>query len=168
MSWSGRCIVSRRTVRQGSIRRARPTGDRRGFPGRTHENDIVLVFVDGKLQELHKTLQGDCSLVFETTGDEIGHSTYKRSMCLMLVKAIYDAAHHEGIRKVRVHYSMGDGYYCTMDADFSLTPLLPGPGGREDAHHGGGRYAGAQKDHTYRRRSGPVPQARHARQGAAF
>lgn len=88
---------------------------------KNHENDIVLVFVDGKLQELHKTLQGDCSLVFETTGDEIGHSTYKRSMCLMLVKAIYDAAHHEGIRKVRVHYSMGDGYYCTMDADFSLT-----------------------------------------------
>lgn len=88
---------------------------------KNHENDIVLVFVDGKLQELHKTLSHDCRLVFETTGDDIGHSTYKRSMCLMLVKAIYDAAHHEGIRKVRIQYSLGDGYYCTMDADFPLT-----------------------------------------------
>lgn len=87
---------------------------------KNHENDIVLVFVNGKLQELHKMLKQDCRMVFETTGDDIGHKTYKRSMCLMLVKAIYDAAGHKGIRKVRIHYSMGDGYYCTLDADFPL------------------------------------------------
>ena len=85
-----------------------------------HDNDIVLVFADGKLQELHKTLEKDSALAFETTGDDIGHKTYKRSMCLMLVKAVYDAADHTGIRKVRIHYSLGDGYYCTVDADFPV------------------------------------------------
>lgn len=83
-----------------------------------YKHDIVLVYINGKLQELHKTLTGDCRMEFETTGDEIGHKTYQRSMCLMLVKAIYDAADHKGIRKVRVLYSIGDGLYCTMDGDF--------------------------------------------------
>lgn len=82
-----------------------------------YENDIVLVYVNGRLQELHKTLQADCRMSFETTGDSIGHKTYKRSMCLMLVKAVYDAAGHKGIRKVRIHYSVSEGYYCTLEGE---------------------------------------------------
>ncbi len=38
-----------------------------------YENDIVLVFVNGKLQELFKKLKSDCTLEFETTAGEIGH-----------------------------------------------------------------------------------------------
>ena len=57
-----------------------------------YDNDIVLVFVDEKLQELYKKLYKDCEIRFVTTGDEIGHKTYRRSMCFMLVKAIYDSA----------------------------------------------------------------------------
>lgn len=45
-----------------------------------YPEDIVLVFVDGKLQELTKQIKGDCVLKFETTADQAGHKTYKRSM----------------------------------------------------------------------------------------
>lgn len=45
-----------------------------------YEHEIVLVFVDGKLQELHKRLKKDCEISFVTTADPIGHEAYKRSM----------------------------------------------------------------------------------------
>ena len=31
-----------------------------------YEDDIVLVFINDRLQELHKTLEGDCVMRFET------------------------------------------------------------------------------------------------------
>ena len=86
-----------------------------------YDHDIVLVIINGKLQELHKSVKMDCVLDFETTAGDMGHKTYKRSMSLMLVKAIYDVAHHEKIKKVRIHYSVSKGYYCTIDGDMELT-----------------------------------------------
>ena len=86
-----------------------------------YQDDIVLVFVDGKLQELAKELKGDCVLRFETTAGQAGHKTYKRSMSLMLVKAVYDVAHHENIEKVRIHYSVSKGYYCTITGNVHVT-----------------------------------------------
>ncbi len=80
-----------------------------------YTDDIVLVFVDGRLQELAKTLKGDCTLSFLTTADHIGHATYIRSMKFMLVKAIYDVCNHKEGMKVRVHFSVSDGLYCTVD-----------------------------------------------------
>lgn len=85
-----------------------------------YEEDIVLIYVDGKLQELRKKLKRDCTLAFETTKGAIGHETYKRSMKLLLVKSVYDVAAREDIRKVRVHFSIGKGYYCTIEGNISL------------------------------------------------
>ena len=34
--------------------------------------NIVLVFINDRLQELHKTLEGDCVMRFETTSGPIG------------------------------------------------------------------------------------------------
>ena len=85
-----------------------------------YEEDIVLIYVDGKLQELRKKLKRDCMLAFETTRGAIGHETYKRSMKLLLVKYVYDVAAREDIRKVRVHFSIGKGYYCTIEGNISL------------------------------------------------
>jgi uridine kinase len=85
-----------------------------------YEDDIVLVFVDGKLQELFKKLKKDCTIRFETTAGEIGHRTYQRSISLMMVKAIYDVAGHDRIRKVRIHFSVSKGYYCTVDGQVTV------------------------------------------------
>ena len=79
-----------------------------------HAYDIVLAFVDGRLQELHKTLKSDCEIRFETTSGAVGHKTYKRSMSFLLVKAIYDVADRASIDKVRIHYSVSKGYYGTI------------------------------------------------------
>ena len=82
-----------------------------------YQHDIVLVFVDGRLQELFKTLETDCELKFVTTADPLGYKSYRRSMSLMLVKAIYDVAEHKNIDKVRIHYSVSTGYYCTIEGN---------------------------------------------------
>lgn len=86
-----------------------------------YPEDIILVFANGKLQELSKKVEEDCVLQFETAAGSAGHKTYKRSMSLMLVKAIYDVAHHTNIEKVRIHYSVSKGYYCTISGNISVT-----------------------------------------------
>ena len=115
------------TLEDGSTREY-PEGTRfleiaKDFQGH-YENDIVLVISDGKLLELYKTLEKDCFLRFLTTGDDIGLKTYRRSMSLMLVKAVYDTAGHDRIRRVRIHYAAGQGYYCTIDGDISLNEVF--------------------------------------------
>lgn len=82
---------------------------------------IVLVMKDGKLCELHKKLKKDGVLEFLTTGDEIGHQTYKRSASLLLLKAIYHVAGHKNIKKITLHYSVDAGYYYTIDGNLEIT-----------------------------------------------
>lgn len=78
------------------------------------EAPVILVMADGKLRELQKKLKGDCTLEFVTTKDHIGFEIYKRTVCLVLLRAIYDVAGKENIEKVMIHYSVGNGYYFTM------------------------------------------------------
>ena len=86
-----------------------------------YEHQIVLVFVGKyRLRELRKCVEEDCELRFVTTGDPIGHATYKRSMCLLLVKAVHDVAGHDKLERVRLHFSVDKGYYCTVEGDVEL------------------------------------------------
>ena len=78
------------------------------------EAPVILVTVNGKLKELHKKLKYDSRIGFVTTKDNIGHQTYKRSACMILLKAIYDIAGKEHVDHVVIHYSVGSGYYFTM------------------------------------------------------
>ena len=85
-----------------------------------YENDIVLVFADGKLRELRKKIKRNCAISFVTTSEEIGIQTYRRSMCLMLVKAVHDVGSQDQVKKVRIHYSVSKGYYCTVEGTLKL------------------------------------------------
>ena len=85
-----------------------------------YENDIVLVFADGKLRELRKKVKRNCAISFVTTSEEIGIQTYRRSMCLMLVKAVHDVGGQDQVKKVRIHYSVSKGYYCTVEGTLKL------------------------------------------------
>jgi len=85
-----------------------------------YEHQIVLGCENYKLFELSKTLRNDCSLKFITTGDSVGNKTYKRSMCLMLVKAIHDICGHENKCNVRIDFSVDKGYYCTVTGDVEV------------------------------------------------
>ncbi len=79
-----------------------------------YEHRIVLGCEGFRLFELKKTLKRDCELKFITTGDSVGNKTYKRSMCLMMVKAIHDICNHDHSCKVRIDFSVDKGYYCTV------------------------------------------------------
>ena len=82
---------------------------------------IVLVFVDQfHLQELRKTVDKDCELKFVTTADPVGYQTYRRSMCFLLVKAVHDAAGHDRVKRRRIHFSVGKGFYCTVEGGVKL------------------------------------------------
>lgn len=87
-----------------------------------YKHQIVLAFAGGNhLQELRKRVEKDCELRFVTTGDPIGHEAYKRSMCFLLVKAVHDVAGHDRIERVRIHFSVDKGYYCTVEGGVELT-----------------------------------------------
>ena len=46
-----------------------------------YDNDIILAMYNGKLAELTKSVQEDCTLDFITTADQIGSDCYRRSVC---------------------------------------------------------------------------------------
>lgn len=86
-----------------------------------YEHRIVLVNLNGsRLQELRRKLEKDCSISFVTTADQIGHETYRRSMCFLLVKAVHDVGGHENVERVRIHFSVSKGYYCTVEGNVKL------------------------------------------------
>ena len=85
-----------------------------------YEHQIVLGCENYKLFELRKTLTKDCGLQFITTGDAVGNHIYRRSMCLMLVKAIHDVCGHDATCKVRIEFSLSKGYFCTVSGNVSL------------------------------------------------
>ncbi len=86
-----------------------------------YENTIVLVIVDGKLEELYKEVKKNCVLQFVTTAEQIGHKTYERSMCMMMAKAIFDVGGGKTIDQVRLRYNISDGLYCTMHDGREIT-----------------------------------------------
>ena len=85
---------------------------------------IVLARVDGKLMELtHKAdISSDSKVEWVTAGETSGMQTYRRSVTLLMLKAVRDV-YGTGVR-VCVEYSLSKGYYCsvsgevTVDADF--------------------------------------------------
>lgn len=84
------------------------------------EDDIVLAKVNGRLRELYLQLTEDCRISFITTRQQEGMAAYRRSMTLLLLKALYHQAGHAHIRRVGIHFSVSSGYYCTVDGDVTL------------------------------------------------
>ena len=80
-------------------------------------HDIVLVSANGRLRELNKKLYEDAKLTFYTTADNIGAMAYRRSLTMLLMKSIYRVTGLEHTVRAQVHYSLSNGYYCTVDGD---------------------------------------------------
>ena len=78
-----------------------------------YEDDIILGIVNGRLRELNKKIKSDCELSFVTTADRDGRRTYRRSVVLLLQRAIYDV--YGSMTQLHVMYSLGEGYYCQLE-----------------------------------------------------
>ena len=82
---------------------------------------IALVIVNGKIRELTKKVERDCTVSFLTLQDEIGHKTYERTATMMLIKAVYDVLEKEQhVEKIKVEFAIGQGYFCSLKADFKI------------------------------------------------
>lgn len=89
-------------------------------PFQSEEETIILAQLGNKLYELQKPVPKDGEVTFLTTASKIGSQTYKRSVTLLLLKAIYDVYGREKINEVKVLFSVGDGYYCTVAGDVKV------------------------------------------------
>lgn len=77
-----------------------------------YDSTIVLACVDRKLRELNKQVKKSGTLSFLTMTDRDGKRTYRRSVTLLMQKAVVNLWKDEV--KVRVYYSLGEGYYCEL------------------------------------------------------
>ena len=78
-----------------------------------YEDDIILGIVNGRLRELNKKIKSDCELSFVTTADRDGRRTYRRSVVLLLQRALYDV--YGSMTQLHVMHSLGEGYYCQLE-----------------------------------------------------
>ena len=86
-----------------------------------YKDDILLVQVDGKLQELHKKVKECKEIKFITAADSAGRLAYRRSVTFMMLKAFYDLADSRHIHKLTVDFSLGNGFFIHPWLDFPLT-----------------------------------------------
>ncbi|MCI8301740.1 MAG: nucleoside kinase [Oscillospiraceae bacterium] len=86
--------------------------------------DILLVNRDGKLCELHKSLDRDCSLKMVTAQDIPGIQTYERSAVFLMLKAFYDVAGRENVERICVEYSLSRALFIRAQGDFTLDRAL--------------------------------------------
>ncbi len=82
---------------------------------------IALVLENGKIRELMKTVQEDGEVSFLTLKDTIGHKAYVRTALMTMVKAVYDVLGAEKVKRVKVEFVVGQGYYCDVKMDEALT-----------------------------------------------
>lgn len=79
-----------------------------------YQNSIILVKLNGRLQEIKNMEISDENVEFVTTDTGIGNETYKRSVVLLMLSAIYKVAPANSIDNVCVQYSLSKGLYCTV------------------------------------------------------
>ena len=86
--------------------------------------DILLVNRDGKLCELHMTLDRDCALKMVTAQDRPGIQTYKRSAVFLMLKAFYDVVGRESVERVTVEYSLSGALFIRARGGVTLDQAL--------------------------------------------
>lgn len=78
-------------------------------------DDIILAIYNGKLRELNKSIDKEGVLSFVTTSSRDGKKTYRRSVTLLMQKAVEHIFGSDNC--VRVIHSLGEGYYCELYAE---------------------------------------------------
>ena len=85
-----------------------------------YAHDILLVNRNGKLCELHKALDRDCTLKMITVEEKPGMQTYERSVVFLMLKAFYDVVRKENVERVSVEYSISHAVFIRAKGAFTL------------------------------------------------
>ena len=86
--------------------------------------DILLVSRDGRLCELHKGLDRDCSLRLITARDRPGIQTYERSAVFLMLKAFHDVVGRDNVERLSVEYSLSSALFILARGAFTLDQAL--------------------------------------------
>ncbi|MBO4863599.1 MAG: nucleoside kinase [Eubacterium sp.] len=88
--------------------------------------DYVAALVDKQLKELTWKIFRDADIEFITSKTVIGFDMYKRSLILLMLKAVKDVLNKaEGDYRIEVMYSLGRGFFCRLeDSDTAITEEL--------------------------------------------
>lgn len=90
----------------------------------SYSSEILLVKRDGRLCELSKTLDRDCTLQMVTLQDRPGIQTYERSVIFLMLKAFYDVVGSQPIQRICVEYSLSHALFVSAKGDFQLDESL--------------------------------------------
>ena len=86
--------------------------------------DILLVSRDGRLCELHKGLDRDCSLRLITARDRPVMQTYERSAVFLMLKAFHDVVGRDNVERLSVEYSLSSALFILARGAFTLDQAL--------------------------------------------
>lgn len=115
-------------VTVGGKTREYPAGITFGEIARAYQKEypeqIALAVRDGKIRELFKKVDRDCTVDFLTLADNTGHKTYNRTAILIFMKAVHEVVGVDKIERIKVEFSIGNGLYCSKKGDFDVTDEL--------------------------------------------
>lgn len=86
----------------------------------TEKYPILLVMAGNRLRELHRRAKEDCTLKFITIRDQAGYNAYRRSLSLMMLKAVHNVLEAEE-HQVSIHFVVSNGLYCTLQGSSEVT-----------------------------------------------
>jgi uridine kinase len=99
-------------------------GEIAGVYQKDYPYQIALAVRNGKIRELFKKVDRDCTVEFLTLADDTGHKTYNRTATIILMKAIDEVVGADKIEKIKMEFAIGNGYYCAKKGDFEVTDEL--------------------------------------------
>ncbi len=91
---------------------------------KNYPHQIALAVRNGKIRELFKKVDKDCTIEFLTVSDDTGHKTYNRTATIILMKAITEVVGADKIDRIKMEFAIGNGYYCSKSGDFEVTDEL--------------------------------------------
>ena len=80
-----------------------------------YDSTIIIADVDGKYTELNKCISSDVDVKFVTISEKAGYKVLRRTMMMVMFKAIYDLYGNNNIDRVKAEYSIGKGIFCTVN-----------------------------------------------------
>ena len=99
-------------------------GEIAGVYQKDYPHQIALAVRNGKIMELFKKVDMDCTVEFLTLADDTGNKTYNRTATIILMKAINEVVGTDKIEQIKMEFAIGNGYYCSKRGDFEITDEL--------------------------------------------
>lgn len=85
--------------------------------GNSEKTPIVLAVVNGKLKELFHEVDEEDEISFVTTETNSGFLTFRRSLCLVMLKAFRDTIGKEDNYRIEIRHTIGNSLYCEYESE---------------------------------------------------